>query len=111
MRILLALTLALTLLPSAAAATKPSGRIVFVSSRTDNGNADIFSADVGGEHAVNLTADPAPDRSPSWSPDGSQIAFASRREQNWDLYAMRADGSGLRRLTDDPSYDGDPAWS
>jgi TolB protein len=111
MRILLTFMMAFMVLPSNAATKPPPGRIVFVSSRTDDGNADIFSADLGGEQVLNLTADPAPDRSPSWSPDGTQIAFASRREQNWDLYVMRADGSELRRLTDDPAYDGDPTWS
>src|SRR5262245_61262325 len=92
-------------------AVKAPGRIVFAASRTADGSTDIFSADIGGESAVDLTADPAPDRSPSWSPDGQQIVFASRRDKNWDLYLMRADGSDLRRLTADPSYEGEPAWS
>jgi TolB protein len=110
MRLLSALLMTLALAPKPLPAAPP-GRIVFVSGRTADGNADIFSADVGGESIVNLTNDPAADRSPSWSPDGAQIAFASRRDNNWDLYIMDADGSGLRRLTEDPAYDGEPAWS
>ncbi len=86
-------------------------RIVFASTRTADENSDIFSSDIAGETVVNLTSDPAPDIAPAWSPDGTQIAFASQRMQNWDLYLMRADGSNLRRLTNDPAYDSDPAWS
>ncbi|HWQ12936.1 MAG TPA: hypothetical protein VNL77_09050, partial [Roseiflexaceae bacterium] len=96
--------------PAPASAPAP-GRLVFAAARGPEGASDIFSADLAGETIVNLTADPAPDRSPSWSPDGTQIVFASRRADNWDLYLMRADGSGLRRLTDHPAYDGEPAWS
>jgi TolB protein len=110
MRILLALLMTLTLAPVPPTA-EPPGRVVFVSNRTADGNADIFSADIAGESIADLTNDPAPDRSPAWSPDGTQIVFASRRADNWDLYQMRADGSQLRRLTEDPAYDGEPAWS
>jgi TolB protein len=114
MRFLLVLAFALLAgLPFSAQsqAARTPGRIVFVASRTADGNADIFSADIGGESIVDLTNDPAPDRSPTWSPDGQQIAFASRRGGNWDIYRMRADGSNLQRLTDHPAYDGEPAWS
>ncbi len=48
---------------------------------------------------------------PAWSPDGQTLAFAGRREGNWDLFAVDADGNGLRRLTAHPAYDGQPAWS
>jgi TolB protein len=48
---------------------------------------------------------------PALSPDGSLLAYSSRRNGYWDLYVMNlADGS-LARITDTPAYDGAPAWS
>ena len=41
----------------------------------------------------------------------AQIAFASLRDENWEIYVMNADGSGLTRLTDDPANDVAPTWS
>jgi len=40
-----------------------------------------------------------------------QIAFASDRDGNVEIYVMNADGSNPRKLTDHPATDGDPAWS
>ena len=51
------------------------------------------------------------DRDPSWSPDGSRIAFTSYRDGNWDIYVMDADGSNQQRLTDNPAVDRMPSWS
>jgi Tol biopolymer transport system component len=53
---------------------------------------------------------------PSWSPDGSQIAFRSDVETPFGLvdriFVINADGSGLRQLSpDDPSSDDAPTWS
>jgi len=96
---------------SARPALPGQGRIVFAAGRGASGALDIFSADLAGERIANLTADAHPDRSPSWSPDAEYIVFSSRRNNNWDLYIMRADGSDMRRLTDHPAYDGEPAWS
>jgi serine/threonine protein kinase len=51
-------------------------------------------------------------RTPTWSPDGRQIAFAvGRADRNNEIYVMEADGSNPKNLTRDPGYDADPAWS
>jgi TolB protein len=51
------------------------------------------------------------DTAPALSPDGSKIAFMSRREGHWDIYIVNSDGSDLKRLTVDGADDGLPAWS
>ena len=57
---------------------------------------------------------------PSWSPDGTEIAF-SRREYFLDFFGynlrdpeiavIKPDGTGLRTLSGDPAYDEWPEWS
>jgi TolB protein len=47
----------------------------------------------------------------AWSPDGSQLAFASTRSGNVDIWVVNADGSGLRQLTTHPGADQTPTWS
>ena len=54
---------------------------------------------------------PADDDNPSWSPDGSMIAFSSDRNANWEVYVMDADGSNQTRLTNNPTNDGYLDWS
>ena len=49
--------------------------------------------------------------SPSWSPDGSRLAFVSNRSGDEEIYAAKADGRGLTRLTRLPGADLSPAWS
>ena len=39
-----------------------------------------------------LTDDPAEDGGPAWSPGGTQIAFNSDRDGNFEIYVMNADG-------------------
>lgn len=57
-----------------------------------------------------MTDHPAIDRFPSWSPDGSTIAFTSDRDGNFEIYSMSVDGSNPVRVTDDPEDDQEPAW-
>jgi Tol biopolymer transport system component len=49
--------------------------------------------------------------SPSWSPDGKEIAFVSDRSGDEEIYVARADGTRVRRLTLLPGPDLSPAWS
>ncbi|MBU1879667.1 MAG: hypothetical protein KJ734_12015, partial [Chloroflexi bacterium] len=96
----------------------PDGtRLAFVSWQ-DGGNQEIYVAQVGGAKGeiaspepINLTNHPATDEAPTWSPDGTQIAFTSWRDGNQEIYAVNADGTGLTNLTNDPAEDSSPAWS
>jgi murein DD-endopeptidase MepM/ murein hydrolase activator NlpD len=87
----------------------PQGGIVFASDR--EGNFEIYVMEADGSNQVRLTNDPADDREPAWSPDGSKIAFRSYRGESFDIYVMDADGSNQIRLTDNPADDGGIAWS
>lgn len=60
---------------------------------------DLWRVDAAGGTAIPLTVDDAWDGHPVWSRDGSQIAFASDRFGDLDVFVMDADGGNLRRLT------------
>ena len=49
--------------------------------------------------------------SPVWSPDGSQIAFASSRDGLGGIWLMDADGSNPRKLLPAGYGDASPTWS
>ena len=56
------------------------------------------------------------DITPRWSPNGSEIIFASDRgvasgKNNYDIWIMNADGSGPRQLTTNGSRDDQPIFS
>lgn len=50
-------------------------------------------------------------RQPTWSPDGTQIAFQSYRDGNFHIWKINKDGSGLRQLTSGIYHDREPYWS
>lgn len=73
-------------------------RLLMTSVRT--GNTEIFCFDPYTGSATNLTKSPGShQRYPSWSPDGTQIAFTSDRDGAYNLFVMRADGGSVRQLT------------
>jgi TolB protein len=51
------------------------------------------------------------DYEPSWSPDGTRIAFISNRNGPMNLYVATIDGKTIVRLTSGPWEDDTPAWS
>jgi Tol biopolymer transport system component len=59
-----------------------------------------------------LTTDPANGMYPSWSPDGTRIAFMSWRNGKAELFTMNRDGSDQKRLLSMDRGDAvDPRWS
>jgi len=40
-----------------------------------------------------------------------QIAFASNRDGNWDIFVMDTDGTNVRNITKHPARDLEPSWS
>ena len=53
------------------------------------------------------------DISPTWSADGSQIAFESNREGSGgsDIYKINADGTSPVRITTSSAFEEHPSWS
>ena len=89
--------------------TAPAGQIAFVTDR--DGNNEIYNMDADGSNAINLTNHLANDRHPSWSPDGSTIAFASRRDDDiFDIYKLEVASNMVTRLTSQGSNTR-PVWS
>ncbi|MCQ2176534.1 MAG: S41 family peptidase [Bacteroidales bacterium] len=60
---------------------------------------DIWTVPVSGGTACRLTSLEGYDSNPVWSPDGTRIAFASRRNGGNDVYVMSSEGGDATRLT------------
>jgi TolB protein len=108
-------------------AWSPDGkRIAFVSDRDHNGRCEallfncpasageLYVANADGSDPRRLTTTRADERDPTWSPDGTRIAFARAADakEGYDIYSVRPDGSGLRRLTREPAvaWNYQPSW-
>jgi Tol biopolymer transport system component len=94
-------------------------KIAFVGLRSGSSgmNSEIFIMNAYGSDQVNLTNNQAGDGGPSFSTDGSKIAFASNRDRtsdqdnNSEIYIMNTDGSEQTRLTDKSGIDVNPSFS
>ena len=62
---------------------------------------------------IPLTSYPGVEKSPSFSPDGEQVAFewGGPEGDNVDIYVQLVGSTSPLRLTDDPALDSHPAWS
>ena len=71
----------------------------FAVHRHEGTGGDSWSFDLAQGRMQRLTFDTTQDNSsPLWSPDGTRIAFASRRDNKWGLYVKSADGTGNEEL-------------
>jgi len=65
-----------------------------------------------GSNPTRLTNEEATDFAPSWSPDGSLIAFETYRDGNMEIYVMSPDGYDQTNVTNDPATDDHgPSWA
>ena len=64
-------------------------------------------------HVLKVTSAPAMEFDPTWSPDGTRIAYRhqSADDQTTEIFVMNADGSGQRNLTRNDVADWGPDWS
>ena len=78
-------------------------RIVYQSWAVGTVSSEIFITDTSGIKFIRLTQNTQTDSSPTWSPDGTQIAWSSSIR----LSIMNADGSDQHQI----AYGNSPSWS
>jgi Tol biopolymer transport system component len=105
-----ALAVWLSAVPAWGAYPGENGRIAFTRS-LDSGTSAIFSTEPDGSDQKRLTFGGGFNQEPSWSPDGTRIAFSSNRDGDFDIWVMNADGSDQRRVQNHPETDTSPTWS
>ena len=91
---------------------EPSGMGVTFAATTPGASGhrpDVYRIDLDAGGFRALTADPGVDRSPAWSPDGTRLAFATRREGRWTVAIVSGSGQ-VRFLPSGPGDLLDPAW-
>jgi TolB protein len=76
-----------------------------------DGNSDIYELDINANSARRLTKTASIDTTPSYSPDGKMIAFASDREQGQQLYIMDSKGFSVERISFGGGAYSKPMWS
>ncbi len=97
-------------------AWSPNGRYIVAQAQFNN-VAAILRIEVGPDNKpvkiLNLTdGDTTDSVLPAWSPDGTQIAFQSKRGGgDYQIHVMKADGSEKRMVTDGKGVAKQPAWS
>ena len=103
-RLLIATIAGLALFAPAPGGSAPAPKQLLAFSR----GGDVYTIAADGTGARRLIRDA---HSPSWSPDGKEIAFVSDRTGDEEIYVARADGRAVRRLTLLPGPDLSPTWA
>lgn len=89
----------------------PDGSTIVFESN-EGGPRAVFSAPIDGSSAPRqLSSGESEATSPSWSPDGRTIAWATRARSNWDIATYDLDRSVETLVTTATSDDLNPSWS
>jgi TolB protein len=89
----------------------PDGKRLAAVRRSGVSASDIWLFDLERPVPSRFTFGPSTNYYPSWSPDGSRIAFTAIDGNDTDVWTCNPDGSGARRLTSSPALDLSPSWS
>ena len=74
------------------------------------GKPGIYGMSAAGSEPELLTKDPGRRIDPSWSPDGTKLAY-SDFDDDLDVYVFDLATGEERQVTDNPADDSSPAWS
>ena len=73
---------------------------------------DIYILNLRTRQTRRLTYEPMNGMHPTWSPDGTELAFTTFRNGRSEIFTMKADGSEQRLLVQTPAGDAiEPRWS
>src|ERR1043165_1843974 len=84
---------------------------VVIFSYEEDGYAHFFAYIPGQMPLTRITSGDWDDITPSPSPNGEKIAFASNRNGFWDLCLLDLKSGDVTQLTDTPQYEGGATWS
>lgn len=75
-------------------------------------DTEIYLSHASGADPINLSRHPALDHQPSWSPDGTMIAYASQRRGHWDIIlGDMHSGAAINLTRQSGGDDRFPSWS
>ena len=88
------------------------GLLAFSSNRANRKYHNIFQLDVSNNNVAPITSGDYEDLSPSWSPDGTKIAFTRKvGDAPQEIYVHVMSSGRDIRLTNNSVNDTDPSWS
>ena len=95
--------------------TKPvgsfSGRWIAYERTDPGGTTHLWLMSRDSRNPRQLTFGSSYDYCPTWSGDGTRLAFTSNRDGNWEIYTVRLADGLVTRLTFNAAADEGPNWS
>ncbi len=88
-----------------------STKIAYVSVNSDRRNFRLIKADADGERAQTILESNEPILSPTWAPDGKQLAYVSFEDRRPRIWRQVIATGQREALTNFPGLNSAPAWS